>query len=220
MAQDNYVINDLLNDKTYTYTTKYMVLKNSKWNFYREIDIEYPVINGLPDSVITKKINKRFKQILIEQIESDSFKIKLFHDLKKRLDTYFTNNGYIKDRLGIYRDNEFKFTPDILEIEFRFLSCYKSVVAFAAIFRYKSQFQDYVLEEDLNYFEVYYFNLRNGKEYKPSDVFKKTSEKDINALIENGVKKNIENIEIKLEQYDYNFYDNIATPAKDREKNF
>lgn len=217
-AQDKYLITDMLNNQTYNYSTKYIELKNSKWNFYNEIDLEYPVLTDLVDSIVQKKLNIRLKQILVDQIETDSFRINLFLNLKQSLSTYFTIYNKVKDQLGIYWANESKFTPDIKGVDFMFLSCFKSTVTFVAVFRYGTQYQQYILDEDLNYFQVYYFNLVNGKEYHPNDVFKKLSEKEISSIIENAVQNNIKTIDIKLEENESDFYNDIENPSAQKEK--
>ena len=197
-AQGNQIV-DLLNNQHFNYTTQYFKLEENKQTIFPDMDLEYPKLTGLQDSLIQKKLNKRFKQIMIDQLETDSFRIKLVANLKQSLFTYFTIYNKLKDQLGIYDESKFKFTPDLKEIDFSFSPCFKSVTAFVVSFKYTTQYHTYLIDEDFNYFQTYYFNLSTGKEYRASDVFNKSASKSISDLVEKAVKKNAAEYKVKLD---------------------
>ena len=205
-AQDKHKIIDVLNNQVILYENEYDELKNSKMNFYDEIDVEYPILKDLKDSLVQKKINKRIKNIIVNQIETDSFRVKLFINLKQNLDVFFAINGKTHDELGEYRINELKFAPNIKDISYSFLTYFKNIICINIDYKYDTQLSDYKVDEDFHYYETYYYNLSTGKEYRPKDVFNRLYQKELSEKIREYVKKEMENVAIDEiipeEQYD------------------
>jgi hypothetical protein len=188
----NAQVGDLLNQKNLEFESKYLDLKGT--------DINYPVIKGLKDTVIQKKLNARFKQIFIDQIETDSFRFSLFKELKNNMEIYNTIVEKELENENRYEQTEENYTPPykIEDVNFTFLSYLNSTLSVMQIISYKVEDRNLdIYEEDFYSYRLFYFNVLNGKEYKPADVFKKSAEKQINQLIEQKVKEKLNQVDFK-----------------------
>ena len=65
------------------------------------------------------------------------------------------------------------------------------------IISYKVVDRNLDIDEEFYSYRLFYFNVLNGKEYKPTDVFKKSAEKQINQLIEKKVKEKLNQVDFK-----------------------
>ena len=185
MANNSGIIYDCLNKKHFRYKSLYFELKNSKINFYDELTFHIPVIEELKDSLLQKKLNRRFKHLLKDQVNSDSFKTLINTHCMASVKAYIKNE--VNDYLGEFRENLNRFTPELQDIKFRFLSYFNDIVVFQAIFQYKAQYQRLKIE-NLEYIQTYYFSFKTGQEYPKESVLNTSKTKEINLFIEQKAK--------------------------------
>jgi len=185
----NAQVGDLLNQKNLEFESKYVDLKGT--------DINYPVIKGLKDTVIQNKLNARFKQIFVDHVESDSFRFSLSEDVKNNIAIYNTIIEQDQSKRSEFEQNDENYIPHhkIEDINFTFLSYLNSTLSMMQIISYKVVDRNLDIDEEFYSYRLFYFNVLNGKEYKPADVFKKSAEKQINQLIEQKVKEKLNQVD-------------------------
>lgn len=189
---DGLEVHDLLNNKKVTYISKYQTLNNSKINFYEELDVSIPILIDLKDSNIQKKINKRFENILFSQLESDSFKLKINAHCKESVHMYLNNRDEDYDDLGLYQDNETRFSPELTYIKHQFLSYYNGILVFQAVFKYQAVYNRFKINK-FEYTQTYYINVNTGKEYNASAIYKQSNIKQFNELLEKKISLKLNN---------------------------
>ena len=209
---DGIEVHDVLNNKKVTYKSKYQTLNNSKINFYEELDVSIPILIDLKDSVIQKKINKRFETILVSQLDSDSFKLKINDHCKESVHMYLNNDDEAVDDLGLYQDNETRFSPELTDIKHRFLSYYNGILVFQAVFKYQAVYNRFKINK-FEYTQTYYINVNTGKEYNTASIYKLSSIKQFNELLEKKISLKLNNYVLqnqKMKQDPSNFYDDAS----------
>lgn len=209
---DGLEVHDVLNNKKVTYKSKYLYLNNSKINFYEELDMSIPILIDLKDSNIQKKINKRFENILVTQLESDSFKLKINDHCKESVHMYLNNRDEDYDDLGLYQDNESRFSPELTDIRHRFLSYYNGILVFQAVFKYQAVYNRFKINK-FEYTQTYYINVNTGKEYNASSIYKLSSIKQFNELLEKKISIKLNNYvqqNQKMKQDPSDFYEDAA----------
>jgi YD repeat-containing protein len=189
---DGLEVHDLLYNKKITYKTKYQTLNNSKINFYEELDVSIPILIDLKDSNLQKKLNKRFETILVSQLESDSFKLKINAHCKESVHMYLYNDDRGQDDLGLYQDNETRFTPELSGVKHEFRSYHNGILVFQAVFKYQAVYSRYKLEK-FEYTQTYYINVNTGKEYHASSIYNLNKLKQFNELIEKKISLKLDN---------------------------
>lgn len=206
---------DVLNDKSLVYTENgYNVSSQYGRTVYKQYKLESPVILS-PSSSNINHIIKRIKEILVEQVKTDSFQLKLKNNLKETLITYMNvYSDNLEDTSEVFSKD---INPNIQEIIYRLsLSC-SSILTMVAIFKYDFNIPVYGRIYDYNsegitfknnYFETYYFDLSNGKEYRPKDIFKPSSEKEINKVINDLVSLDMDTVTRVINKTNFDkFYD-------------
>ena len=185
------VVSDLLNGKNLEFERKYTELN--------KMDINYPIIKGLKDTVVQKKLNTRFKQIFVDQIDADSFRFSLFQEVNNTMAIY---NSILEHGKLIQNPNEQtdeNHTPPhkIESVDFVFVSYLNATLSMMQVIEYKVEDRNSNIDDEFYSYKLFYFNVLNGKEYKPADVFKKSAEKQINQLIEKKVKEKLNQVDFK-----------------------
>jgi len=186
-----HLVKDLLTGKDLVYETKYVELN--------DIDINYPIIKGLKDTLIQNKLNARFKQIFVDHIESDSFRLSLFGEVNNNMEVYNSLQQHDPSNRNGYEQTEENYIPPhkIEDIEVAFLSYLNSTLTMMQVISYRVKDRSSDVDEEFYSCRLFYFNVLNGKEYKPTDIFKKSSEKQINHLIEKKVKEKLNQVDFK-----------------------
>lgn len=190
-AKDHQFVFDLINNQSYAYQQKYTKLIDNKWNFYESVGVTYPYFTGLKDTHIERKVNNRIKYLMLEQVRTEEFKVKLFNHLNEVMDTYLELYNKKVDRLGYYRDNQYKFTPDLEDIEYQFVSCFDHVVAMVVQFEYSTSYKNKKVLDNISYYQIFYFDLESGKEFTANQVFLPSERKNIENLVVEESQKNM-----------------------------
>jgi hypothetical protein len=190
------LLTDLINGKTLMY--------ESSFSEIQDVDVTYPILKGLKDSIIQKKINARIKQIFVDIPKTDSFQLSILKEAKNTLEMYKNIVNKFKkneddEEYNQYEKNEEEDTPSkkIEDIDFEFVSYLNSTVTLVQSIQYKIEDRTMDLDEEFYTFRIFYFNVLSGKEYKSTDVYKKTAEKQLNQLIENKVKDKMNQIDFE-----------------------
>ena len=194
---------DFLSNEEISYADNYKELNNVKINFSDEVDVFYPSFTGLKNMQIQSKINNNIQNIAFNQLESDSFLVNLFINMRENLAVFFQINGKEEDQLGIYDINIQKFTPSVSDVNVRFISFFKSVVCVEFDFTYKAAYQNYNIDEKFHYIEIYYFNTITGNMYRSKDVFNKSFEQKINDVLKQRAQQSITQAIISNDNDDY-----------------
>lgn len=172
---------DFVANKVINCVQFYDELKNEKLNFKDEIDVQYFELKSLQDKKVQDKINAHIKLIAKEQIEQDSFYIKLYGSMRVFLDKYYSVNKNEEDALGMYEFDAQRFTPRIEDVEAIPVSLSKDVLCVNFRYKYSASYNNQ--EHDIIYSEIYYYNTQNGKIYLPKDVFSKGMDKKVSAVL-------------------------------------
>ena len=174
---------DFITGKVLDYTDGHFELKDSKYNFYDDISIRYPQFKLPANKAVESKTNKRIKEIFIDQISTEQFKIGLYADMETRLKTLYQSQRVRSDYYGDKYDKRLKLNPEIEHVHYSFLNYSGNTITMLAQFSYKVKTGENSYYKEFTYNQVYYFDLNNGKEYHPEDVFKKSSKAVVSKLI-------------------------------------
>lgn len=217
-------LHDIPGKRSITYYDQSMERRFPKLNFYDEVSLYYPVITGQIDSLVRNKINKRLYELSTSIIDSNSLwkVISLHHD--KTLLSYTRNNPNFRDDRGYYSDNELKYEPVIDQVKLSLTTYYNHILAVELVYEYHSQFESHKIDNDFTYRTMYYFDTRNGREYKSGEIFNPSSLPALNKLIESKIIAYFEKYPAKMpEDYDEEdeekaFYRNLKPNNDQKEK--
>jgi YD repeat-containing protein len=198
-AQSVNTILDVFSGNKVEYQTHSIDLNKSPWSFYNSIDLEYPELINLPNNAIQSTLNKRFKYLVTDQLESDSFRIQLFKCSKGALDTYLKLHNKLMDDLGIYSDNKNLFSPTIENVQLTLHSLKENILTFSITYSYKLNYERYSIEDQFYFYQVYYFDLKTGKQYLPKDVFSAVYNEDLMQLVRNKIEKSYHQLDVLQE---------------------
>jgi hypothetical protein len=181
VAQDTIVLHDFINNTSIGFVKDELVLNDIDQQWFEQFDLLAPIIvSGMDDSIMAK-INKRIAHIFEYQVEQDSFLLKLKKDMAMKLPVY----------LNTANPKDFKVlkNPSLTDSEFNLNFSNKSILTLICKFHYDGEYQYFDKgnkEEGLfedTYFEIYYFNVLNGDEFHPADVFKVSAVPELNVML-------------------------------------
>ncbi len=180
---------DFLTKKIYRYESVASNIDENDCVNYKYGSIYVPRFTTLADTNIQKNINNRIKNILVKNIESSIFIAKLSTQAMEAEKTYLrdekSTSGLPKCEL-----NRILYYPEITKVRYSFTSCYNNVVTMAASYTYHARVKNNKRLKGLVYTELYYFDLKTGKEYSQADIFKPNATAAIDALITQKYNRN------------------------------
>ncbi|MCF8317431.1 MAG: hypothetical protein K9I02_01680 [Haliscomenobacter sp.] len=189
---------DIISENLLRYETKKTCLvvsnsENAKFNGENDninIKVFYPVI--LSDKPNANKLNKRIHEILVEQVNTDTFRAKLDSFVKKNLEVYFVP---YKDRYDDVEEYNYQtYDAVINNVNFDlFYSC-ESIVTLIAVYEYTMwhYYYGYSLHR---YYEAFYFNVSNGDEFQLKDVFLPENTTTVEKIIKESISNSLINTE-------------------------
>ncbi len=194
---------DVYTGKKYFFTNTYKEVKVSSLNLYEEIEYKVDYFTDMSDTIMQKKLNDKFFKLGFIKIDSAG----LLENLKKFHDEYVVN--YIKinrrklDFRGEYSDNIKLFSPLIEGVDLNILAVCNNIITLERVVQFKSKYNELEID-DIEFRQVFYFDIRNLKEYKIEDFFMPTAITELNKLMSDKV----------IETY------KIIETTKDRKSNY
>jgi hypothetical protein len=188
------------------YFTNDKEMEGKEGDIYDELDTDFPVFKKMINKMAEAKINLSIRNIMLSQIKTDDFRKKLITDAVEKLNTRLkpekpknklTNRLKLenpKNKKGVKTYKRTDLTPELTDVSFVFLSFSNHIVTFKVNFTYDIKQGRSVVEEDLIYAEVYYFNMQSGKEYTPDDVFMPEARERVNNIILEKLKATLKDL--------------------------
>jgi len=155
-AQNTKTIVDLHTNAKFSYTEKYIELKNSPFNFFDELGVQYPVIDG------NEKVNRLLYHQLVNYLQTDSFKLEFLQkaNLAARLNMHRDLNRY---DYGVNTVNNYEnFLPLIKDADYRLSFLYDNLLSVQLSYRYDL---GEALGDDFRLEKQFFISVRDGKLY-------------------------------------------------------
>jgi YD repeat-containing protein len=176
-------INDLHTGKRLQYHWAESNLQGDTINFYRSMNIAYPVFENMENESAQRLLNSHILYITSKQIASDSFRRELSQHLRSAVRVYMFTNKEMENERDLLSDPSLNAHPMVHQTDIQFFGLYKELLTIQISFHYKASFQVKELNPDFIYKQVYYVNLTSGKIYNPKQVFKKSAIPSVDNLI-------------------------------------
>lgn len=216
-SQDQ-VVHDLLGGSSLHYKKKYITLEKGVSYGTKDMDVEYPILISMKDSLLQNKLNERLKKITLGQAGTDSLKLKLYKDHDEKIRTYFTIYNKVQDQLGGEARQISSFVPTLTEVDFSMVSYFHDVLTIIISFEYRTRYEEYLDDADFSYDEVYYFNLLTGAEYRSGSVFLPNAHASLAKLIDEKVQQAASGLTIELDGDASDFYEDAMKDASKKDR--
>ncbi len=156
-------------------------------NYYKDIEVECPEINGLKDILTQNKINKELKKIFVDQLYSVNYYQSMRTHAIQTLSNYA--NKYSNYQQDIINPS----ICNILQVDFEVLSYTHGVLNFRMVTVYRIASEDRQISDlFLRNSKIYYLNMQTGIKYESKDVFLKNSGHKLFALLNRNLKENLQ----------------------------
>lgn len=177
---------DIYTGNKYFFTNTYREVKVSSLNLYEEIDYKVDYFINMRDTVMQKKLKDKFFKIGFVTIDSAGLLENVIKFHNEYVVNYIQNNRKTLDNRGEYSDNVKLFSPLIDQVELNILAVCNNIITVERIIEFKSKYEDLEIE-NIEYRQVFYFDIRNLREYRIDDFFLPTTLTELNKSMSDKI---------------------------------
>lgn len=201
---------DFVNGNKYIIEGSYREKHISSLNMYEEISFNVHYLEGMKDAAMQDKLKQKLFQLGFFNLDSAGYWERLLKFHSDYVANYIRINKRDIDLRGYYSDNIKLFSPYVEEVELNILAVYNNIITIERVVEFSSKYDDYEIE-NIEYRQMFYFDLRNLKEYTLPQFFNAASLPELDKMMTGKILdyyNQLESVKDQEEEEDeYGYYD-------------